>query len=121
MKNPRRIKAVQRWAQLAAGNPDPETLAWVAGVARKVLEANALPAADRRKVMVEAVGLGGTDGAEAEAIRQLQAYVATAVLGSGVRVERRRREMLRPLVRFVCAVPDSSDDAIDERIRRASR
>lgn len=120
MKAPRRMQAAQRWAALATGDPDAESLAWVAGVATRVLRANALPDANaRRLAMLAAVELTGPSNVDAEAIRQLDAHVRTTILGASSQSETKRRKMLRDMVRWVCALQDATDEAIDARIRRA--
>jgi hypothetical protein len=114
------MQAAQRWAALAAGSPDAETLAWVAGVAARVLRANALPDANaRRLAMLAAVELTGPLNTDAEAIRQLDAHVRATIRGASSQSETKRRKMLRDLIRWVCALPDATDEAVDARIRRA--
>ncbi len=102
-------QAMQRWSDLAAGRHSPETLAWVADVARAVMRASQAKAGNpRRTEMLKAVQLDGRLGDERDAIRAL----AESLAGD--------KPQMRQMVAFVLGLTDdTAEEAIDARVRRA--
>lgn len=124
MTHPRRVTAAQHWRALKDGKATPDTLAWIAEVARKVLEAEKLPASEREDAIYKASGLTGAENYEAAAIRAILAD-SFGIEGTSAEAKRARRAKHRELLRWVLAPKLSegplkiSDKAMDERIRRA--
>lgn len=126
MKAQKRLEATNRWAQVAQGRCDEETLRWLASVARQLLETNAInDPSQRRDAIVRAVGMSGTLNPESIAIRALLDIPESAypeqIAGSGPASRAARQRRLRTLVRLVCNLHDADDDAIDARIKRARK
>jgi hypothetical protein len=124
MTHPRRLTATQHWRALKDGNASADTLAWIADVARKVLEAEKLPANKRRHAIYTASGLTGADEPEAVAIRLILAETF-GIEGDSAAAKRARRAKHHELLRWVLA-PDLSKGplkisakALDGRISTA--
>lgn len=56
-----RASALAMWRSVADGNNDPEALAWIQHVARRLLEADKSKQAARTAAIVAAVGLAGSN------------------------------------------------------------
>lgn len=124
MTHPRRLKAAEHWRALKDGKASAETLAWIADVARKVLEAEALPADERRHAVYRAAGLTGTEDPGPLAIRAILAE-SFGIEGDSAAAIAARKAKHREVLRWVLA-PDFSkgplqisDKALDGRIYRA--
>lgn len=116
----RHTQAMARWSELATGNPSPETLAWVADVARAVMGASQAPAGNpRRLAMLRAVQMDGRRGNERYAIRLLAEHFKITEWAAVV-----DKRPMRELVGLMLGVDQSGvpildTEAVDARIRRA--
>lgn len=124
MTHPRRLKAAEHWRALKDGKATAETLAWIAGVAGKVLAAEKLPAEERRHAVYRAAELTGAEEYGPLAIRAIVAETF-GIEGDSAAAQRARKAKHREVLRWVLAPNFAdgplkiSDKAMDERIRRA--
>ncbi len=124
MTHPRRLKAAEHWRALKDGKASAETLVWITEVARKVLDAEKLPAEDRRHAVYRAAGLTGAEDFGPAAIRAILAE-SFGIEGDSATARAARKAKHRETLRWVLA-PDFSkgplqisDKALDGRIYRA--
>lgn len=106
MTHPRRLTATQHWRALKDGNATTETLAWIAEVAGKVLEAEKLPAAKRKDAIYKASRLTGAAAPNALAIRLILAE-SFGIEGTSAAAKRARKAKHHEILRWVLA-PDLS-------------
>ena len=118
MKHPHRIRALERWAAVAAGKFDDATCRWLSTVAEGILSANEHADPDAfRPALAQAVGLTGHRG---PVLDPLIRQIAEAI-GPDVLIDPEKREHLRQCVRLLRNSGDHgvSVGALDAQIRRA--
>lgn len=115
-----RDKSRVMWQRVAGGELTEEMIAWLVQTANRLLEADRLKDANKRRLgIVEAVGLAGRTGADVTAAVKVVAELDPSTLGATPRQQRAAKEKLMAMMLGVRVGPKGIDrENLQDRVRR---